>query len=91
MFRWVFARGASGLAGESEGGKKQYIFIRLADEYDRVMWEPKHVIPLLAKFSPEVVPNIDSWGLKVSAQVFSEFLVQIDQIIRDKQFYGPAA
>lgn len=85
--RYVFSRGVKGLVQEFRDATRAAVFLSFADKTDSLMWEPKRVLPLLAKFDAQATPSIDSWALTFPASVTDEALRELDAIIEGRRFY----
>ena len=86
--RYVFSRGAKGLVRASSDSARIAVFLSFVDKTDSLMWEPKRVLPLLAKFDPQAAPSIDSWAITFPAAVEQEALRELDAVIKDRRFYA---
>ena len=85
---YVFSRGAKGLIRASVDSTRIVVYLSFADKIDSLMWEPKHVLPLLADFDPQAAPSIDSWALTFPASVAQEALQALDSVIDGRRFYA---
>ncbi|MQP76358.1 hypothetical protein CQ393_10710 [Stenotrophomonas sp. MYb238] len=86
--RYVFSRGVKGLVQNSRDATQVAVFLSFTDKTDSLMWEPKRVLPLLAKFDAQAAPSVDSWALTFPASVADEALRELDAVIEGRRFYA---